>query len=186
MAREPELLNHYQHDYFPSLPVDELDVLIVDQIGKVFSGLGMDPNVIGRRGIDGVPDFPTPKIGSIAALELTPASQGNALGFGLGDAITQRLHDSIDFEKTRINAETTGDMDRIKMCHVAADDQDAFRWCADRSGEERWLVVPNTLHLGSIYASEAVADELQQHSKCQVEGGTVEPTFKAGRMELAF
>ncbi len=186
VVEEPKLLDHYTRDYFPRLPVDELDVLIVDEIGKVFSGLGMDPNVIGRRGIRGVPDFPSPRIGSIAALELTPASKGNALGFGLGDCITQRLHDAIDFEKTRINAETTGDMDRIKMCHVATDDEDALRWCAERSGKERWLVISNTLHLGSIFASESVADELADHPKCEVERETVEPTFENGRMQLPF
>ncbi|MGI9455180.1 MAG: hypothetical protein ACR2NU_01380, partial [Aeoliella sp.] len=166
--------------------VDELDVLIVDQIGKVFSGLGMDPNVIGRRGLESVPDFPTPKIETIAALELTPASQGNALGFGLGDAITQRLHDAIDFEKTRINAETTGDMERIKMCHVAGDDEDAIRWCRERSGDERWLLIPNTLHLDSIWASEGLRDELTEHQKCEVNEATVEAEFVEGRLELEF
>lgn len=186
ITEEPKLLDHYTNDYFPKLPVDKLDVLIVDQIGKTFSGLGMDPNVIGRRGIHDVPDFPTPKIGSIAALELTPASQGNALGFGLGDCITQRLYDAIDFEKTRINAETTGDMDRIKMCHVAKDDADALQWCADRSGTDRWLVVPNTLHLGSIYASDALVEELAEHPLCTVEAETAEPEFVDGRMRLAF
>jgi hypothetical protein len=163
-----------------------LDVLIVNQIGKTFSGLGMDPNVIGRRGIQGVPDFPSPRIGSIAALELTAASQGNALGFGLGDCITQRLYDAIDFEKTRINAETTGDMDRIRMCHVVADDDEAFRWCGDRSGTDRWLVVPNTLHLGSIYATAGLVDELAVHPKCQVEAESVATEFVDGRLQLKF
>lgn len=186
LEEEPKLLEHYTNDYFPKLPVDELDVLIVDQIGKTFSGLGMDPNVIGRRGIEGVPDFPSPRIGSIAALELTPASQGNALGFGLGDCITQHLHDAIDFNKTRINAETTGDMDRIRMCHVAKDDVEALDWCQQRSGTDRWLVVPNTLHLGSIYASEGLVDELSEHPLCTVDAETVEPEFVDGRMRLGF
>lgn len=185
-TEEPKLLTRFREHYFPKLPVDELDVLIVDQIGKTFSGLGMDPNVIGRRGIEGVDDFPTPKIGSIAALELTAASQGNALGFGLGDAITQRLHDAIDFNKTRINAETTGDMARIKMCHIAKDDADAFDWCRDRSGNKRWLVVPNTLHLDSLYASEGLVDELANHPRCTVESETVEPAFEDGRLVLDF
>ncbi len=186
ITEEPKLLDHYVNDYFPKLPVAELDVLIVDEIGKTYSGLGMDPNVIGRRGIDGVPDFPSPRIGSIAALELTAASQGNALGFGLGDCITQRLHDAIDFEKTRINAETTGDMDRIKMCHVARDDRDAFDWCAARSPGNRWLVVPNTLHLGSVYASEGLVEELAAHPRCEVTSKTVEPTFAQGRLKIDF
>ncbi|QDU55400.1 lactate racemase domain-containing protein [Aeoliella mucimassa] len=185
-SEEPKLLDHYTNDYFPKLPAEEFDVLIVDQIGKTFSGLGMDPNVIGRRGLAGVPDFPSPRIGSIAALELTTASQGNALGFGLGDCITQRLYDAIDFEKTRINAETTGDMDRIRMNHIVKDDVDAFNWCGDRSGTDRWLVVPNTLHLDSMYASEGLVDELKSNPQCTVADEPVEVEFVDGRMKLAF
>lgn len=186
MTQEPKLLEHYTEHYFPRLPVDELDVLVVDQIGKTFSGTGMDPNVIGRRGIQGVPDFPRPRIGSIAALELAAAAQGNALGFGLADTITQRLHDSINFEKTRINAETTGDMDRIRMCHVAADDQEAMAWCGERSGTDRWLLVPNTLHLGTMYASESLAEELAANPKCEVASDVVELAFEEGRLRMAF
>lgn len=186
IAEEPKLLDHYTNKYFPKLPIDELDVLIVNEIGKTFSGLGMDPNVIGRRGIEGIPDFPSPRIGSIAALELTPASQGNALGFGLGDCITQRLHDAIDFEKTRINAETTGDMDRIKMCHVAKDDSAALDWCAERSGTDRWLIAPNTLHLDSMYASEGLVDELQSNANCEVLDESVTPVYSDGKLQLKF
>jgi hypothetical protein len=183
---EPKLLDRLVNHYFPKLPVEDLDVLIVDEIGKTYSGLGMDPNVIGRRGLEGVPDFPSPRIGSIAALELTAASQGNALGFGLGDCITQRLYDSIDFEKTRINAETTGDLDRIRMCHVAKSDQEAFEWCADRSGTDRWLLIPNTLHLDSMYASPALVEELEANPKCTVDTKTVEPKFVEGILEMEF
>ncbi len=186
VEREPKLLEYYRTTYFPKLPVDQLDVLIVNEIGKTYSGLGMDPNVIGRRGLVGIPDFPTPKIETIVALELINASQGNALGFGLGDAITQRLHDAIDFEKTRINAETTGDMERIRMVHICQDDQDAFDWCRERSGEERWLVIPNTLHLGSVYCSEGLREELARHPLCRVEEEPVEVGFEGGRMRLGF
>lgn len=183
---EPKLLSRYRDYYFPKLPTNRLDVLIVDQIGKTFSGLGMDPNVIGRRGIEGVDDFPTPKIETIAALELTPASQGNALGFGLGDAITRRLYEAIDFEKTRINAETTGDMARIKMGHIAEDDADALDWCRDRSGEERWMIIPNTLRVDSLFASEGLAGELSAHPACEVSSTSVEPNFVDGRLRLDY
>lgn len=186
VEREPALLEHYRAHYFPRLPVEELDVLIVDQIGKTFSGLGMDPNVIGRRGLEGIPDFPSPRIETIAALELTPNSKGNALGFGLGDAITQRLHDAIDFEKTKINAETTGELGRIKPTHIAADDREAFDWCRERSGDKRWLVIPNTLHLDTIFASPGLRDELAAHPKCEVDPMPVKTEFVDGRMNLQF
>ena len=186
VAREPELLEHYRQHYFPRLPVDELDVLVIDQIGKTYSGVGLDPNVVGRRGLAGVPDFATPKIKTIAALELSKDSQGNALGFGLCDTITQRLHDAIDFEKTRINAETSGELARIAPCHIAADDRAVFDWCRQRSGDSRWMVIPNTLHLDSIWASKLLCDELRAHPRCEADGVAQEPRFVAGRHQLAF
>jgi hypothetical protein len=114
LSREPELLARHRH-YFPELPVDALNVLIVDAIGKTFSGTGMDTNVIGRRGIPTFEDLTRPRINAIAALSLVPESQGNAIGVGLADFITRQLRDRIDEHKTLINVLTTGDMDRAKI-----------------------------------------------------------------------
>ncbi|NBS85069.1 MAG: DUF2088 domain-containing protein, partial [Verrucomicrobia bacterium] len=109
LSKEPALLERHRH-YFPSLPCDDLNVLVVDEIGKTYSGTGMDTNVIGRRGVHGYEDLTKPKISIIAALGLTHKAQGNALGVGLADFITQRLRDAIDEKKTFVNALTTGDM----------------------------------------------------------------------------
>src|SRR5437667_11679996 len=46
-AREKELLEEARQ-LLPRLPFDDIDVLIVDRIGKNISGSGMDPNVTGR------------------------------------------------------------------------------------------------------------------------------------------
>ncbi len=96
---EPALLERHRR-YFPRLPLDEINVLVVDSIGKTYSGTGMDTNVIGYRGIKGFEDLSRPRVNVIAALSLASESQGNAFGVGLADFITRRLRDAMDEEKT--------------------------------------------------------------------------------------
>ncbi|HEY3393714.1 MAG TPA: hypothetical protein VGK58_13470, partial [Lacipirellulaceae bacterium] len=104
---EPRLLERHQR-YFPRLPLDDINVLVVDEIGKIYSGTGMDTNVIGFRGDRYAEDLDRPRIKAIAALNLAEASHGNALGLGLADFITRRLREAMDEEKTYLNAFTTG------------------------------------------------------------------------------
>ena len=90
----------------PRIPVDHLDVLIVDEMGKDISGVGMDPNVIGfwrRDGGERKPDYQT-----LILLDLTAHSKGNALGMGFVDLTTKRVMDQVDFQATYANALTTG------------------------------------------------------------------------------
>jgi len=183
LQREPQLLEHHR-TFFPSLPIDELDVLIVDEIGKTYSGTGMDTNVIGYRGVKGYEDLDRPNIGIIAALSLVEASQGNAIGVGLADFITRQLRDAIDEDKTFLNVYTTGDMGRAKIPATLADDQELIEKIASRYGERRWMLVPNTLHLGQLYASLDLREELEAHPFCEVDSEPVELTFKDGRHQL--
>ena len=96
MEREPEHLK-YAFTRMPSLLVGETDVLIVDTVGKNISGSGVDPNITGT--------FSTPyasggiKVQRTCFLNLTPESEGNALGCGLASAITKKIFDEIDAEK---------------------------------------------------------------------------------------
>ena len=125
--------------YFPRLPLDHFQVLIVDSIGKMFSGTGMDTNVIGYRGVRDGEDLSKPDIHVIAALELHPSSKGNAIGVGLADFITRRLRDAIDEHKTFLNVYTTGHMGRAKIPVTFADDEELFGRIAERYGEDGWL-----------------------------------------------
>ena len=80
----------------PKLPVDDLDILLVDEMGKNVSGAGMDPNVIGfwrREGGERKPDYRI-----LVVLDLTPHSHGNATGIGMADLTTRRVADQIDWE----------------------------------------------------------------------------------------
>jgi len=183
--QEPQLLERHRH-YFPRLPVDEINVLVVDSIGKTYSGTGMDTNVIGYRGIKGFEDLEKPRINAIAALSLADESQGNAFGVGLADFITRRLRDAIDEEKTFINVFTTGDMERAKIPATLSDDEVLVRRLVERFGSQRWIFVPNTLHLDELYVSEDLRGELEAHPLCVVDPTPIELSFKEGRHQLPF
>ena len=183
LTKEPTLLERHRH-YFPALPCQELDVLIVDEIGKTYSGTGMDTNVIGRRGVHGYEDLTQPKIKIIATLGLSEQAQGNALGVGLSDFITRRLRDSIDEKKTFINAFTTGDMQRMAIPCTLKDDEELIGKISERFGNSRWMFIPNTLHLEKIFVSKDLAKELQGHPRCRVSSTPTPLSFSNGRLSL--
>ena len=185
MAEEADLLTRHK-TYFPSLPVADLDLLVVDEIGKNFSGTGMDTNVIGYRGIRGQEDIPSPSIRHIAALGLSEKSQGNAIGIGLADFTTRRLRGAMDEEKTFTNVFTTGDMQRMKIPATFESDEDLLHRVEDRFDEGRWMFIPNTLHLETLYITEALVEELSGHPHCNVDEKAIPLTFNQGRMNLAF
>ena len=183
LTKEPTLLERHRH-YFPALPCQDLNVLIVDEIGKTYSGTGMDTNVIGRRGVHGYEDLTQPKIKIIATLGLSAQAQGNALGVGLSDFITRRLRDSIDEKKTFINAFTTGDMQRMAIPCTLKDDEELIGKISERFGNSRWMFIPNTLHLEKIFVSEDLAKELQRHPRCRVSLTPTPLSFSNGRLSL--
>jgi len=183
-AVEPQLLEKHR-TYFPRLPVDELNVLIVEQTGKIFSGTGMDPNVIGRSGVEDLP-MDKPDIRIIGALRLHPKSQGNALGVGLADFITREFREAIDEHKTLINTLTTGEMTRLKIPATLDNDETLIETIRTRFGEHRWMFAPNTLHLEDLYVSEDLCDELADHPKCEIADEPTALTFSNGRHELGF
>ena len=183
LSREPVLLDRHRH-YFPSLPRDDLRVLVVNEIGKTFSGSGMDTNVIGRRGINGFQDLDRPRIDIIAALGLSAASHGNAIGVGLADFITRRLRDAIDERKTFLNVFTTGEMRRMAIPCTLQDDEEVVARIRERFGDSGWMFVPNTLHLETLHCSEDLAAELRNHPRCLVADSPVPLQFREGRITL--
>lgn len=185
LTREPELLLRHR-SYFPELPVEDLNVLVVDSIGKTFSGTGMDTNVIGRRGIPSYEDLSRPRINAIAALNLVPESQGNAIGVGLADFITRRLRNDIDEQKTLINVLTTADMDRAKIPATLENDESLIHLVAERYGTQRWMFIPNTLHLEQLYVTSDLCEELAEHPICRVERTPYQLSYENGRHQLRF
>lgn len=183
LEREPALTERHRH-YFPSLPCEDINVLVVDTIGKTFSGTGMDTNVIGRRGVRNGEDLSLPRIGIIAALSLSDASKGNAIGVGLADFITRRLRDAINEEKTFLNVYTTGEMQRMSIPCTLADDADVVEKVSARFGTHRWLFIPNTLHLETLFCSPDLAAELSAHPRCRVSPEKRLLAFPSGRLDL--
>lgn len=186
IAREQQLLERHRTEFFPRLPIDDLNVLVVGQIGKTFSGTGMDTNVIGFRGTPQSEDLSRPNIRTICALDLAEASQGNAIGVGLADFCTRRLRDAIDEEKTLINTYTTGDMQRCKIPATLANDETLINAVIERFGPKRWMFIPNTLHLDSLYVSEDLQAEVAANSICVPSLESEPLQFEQGRLTLRF
>lgn len=104
--REPELLKIAKAS-MPSIGIPEIDVLVIEEIGKDISGFGMDPNIVGLIGPKA--EEPTvPKIGKVIVLRLSEKSHGNACGIGLADITTREVYDNIDFESTYANSFACG------------------------------------------------------------------------------
>lgn len=164
LQREPELLA-IAKGLLPSFPVNDIDVLVVDQIGKNISGSGMDPNIIGRMRIRGEPEPESPAIKSIVITDLTDASHGNACGIGLADVTTRRLADKVDWQVTYMNGVTSGFYEHFMMPIVAATDAQALEWGVRASHDPRKpkkiVRIKDTLHLGEMYVSDAALEEVR-------------------------
>lgn len=150
----------------PRLPLDDLDVLIVDAIGKDYAGTGMDPMVVGRMRVPGLPEPPAPRIRRIVALRLSPGSEGNAQGVGLADLVTQRLVDAIDRRATYLNAITSTFLQRAFIPVTLPSDRDAIATALDTLGladprAARIVRIANTAHLETMLASEAAVAALR-------------------------
>jgi hypothetical protein len=162
----------------PRLPVEDIDVLIVDEIGKNFSGSGMDVNVIGRWRLPGMPEPASPRITRIVALRLSPESEGNAQGVGLADFVTRRLVDAIDPAATYMNTITSTFLQRGFIPITMPTDRAAIAAAlsslplSDPSAA-RIVRIPNTLHLERLAVSEALLPELA--GRADVTVGEAEP-----------
>jgi hypothetical protein len=145
--------------YFP-----EIDVLIIEQIGKDISGAGMDPNVIGR-GTRASYGFNQPAITKIVALDLTEKTKGNATGLGLADVITARLFNRIDFEYTYANVITSAYLDAGAIPLVMKTEQDAIRLAVKttprvKPENARIVHIRDTLTLDKIRVSQALLPQV--------------------------
>ncbi|HWI53782.1 MAG TPA: hypothetical protein VNT01_16715 [Symbiobacteriaceae bacterium] len=170
---EPDLLRRSKA-LLPRLPIRNLDLLIVDEMGKNISGTGMDTNVIGRMGIHGIADG-EPDIQRIVALDLSAGSHGNANGMGLADFITRRFREKIDFEVTYLNTLTATFVHRARMPIVMESDRAAIVTALRTLGspaedQVRVIRIPNTLMLEHLRVSPAVLAEIGERPDIEVLG----------------
>jgi len=172
LDEEPKLLEIARQNR-PRLPVDKFDVLIIDEMGKNISGVGMDTNIIGRLKIYGQDEPPFPVIRSIIVCNLTEESHGNATGVGLADVITRKLYDKINFDITYKNIITSSFLERAKIPIISGNDNEALilalRNCGTvTSGNERIIRIKNTLHLNELYVSDKILEEIESNLEIEI------------------
>ena len=147
------------------LPVDQLDVLIVDQMGKNFSGTGIDPKVVGRMRIHGLEELQTPFIKRVGILDLSTESDGNATGVGLADFITEKVKGRINLETTYLNCVTSGNVQRAFLPIVAGSEVRLLDMGISSVGSPppdnvRLARIQNTRDLDLVEVSENLLPEL--------------------------
>jgi len=155
------------------LPFDELDFLIVDEMGKNISGTGMDPNVIGRPCIQ--KPAGRPRVRQLLVRDLTAESGGNALGIGMADLTTKRLFEKINRATTNINVITTGALDLAKVPMYFESDEEAVTTALNMIGltppqQARAVRIRNTLHITEMEVSVPLLDEVKKNPRLSVVG----------------
>jgi len=163
MKKERVLLKRAK-ELMPSLPFDQIDILIVDELGKDISGAGMDTNVIGRPLFIGSMKPEKPKITRIFVRDLRERSRGNAVGIGMADYTTKRLVEKIDYPSTHFNCITGMSPEDGRVPIFFERDRDAlsaaYHTCGVLDPQDlRILWIKNTLELEYLCASQAFLND---------------------------
>lgn len=162
--REEEMLIRAKENV-PQLPLNQIDVLIVQEIGKMISGTGMDTKVIGRMKVAGEIEPEFPDIDKLVVLNIASNSYGNALGIGLADLISKKVFDQIDFEATYTNIISTTFLERGKIPLVLDTDKKAVNTALQTSrakdnNSAKVVLIKNTLDLSELYISNGALNNL--------------------------
>ncbi len=174
--REEALLKLAQQ-WMPRLPFPEVDLLVVDQIGKNISGSGMDTNVVGRKFNDhGATGDDTVNCKRIFVRGLTPETHGNACGIGMAEVTNQRTVDQANLVATRINALTGGHPSAAAVPIAFDTDREAMLAILETVGlvdpaDSGIIQIANTLKLGEVLVSEKYTPEVQDRSDLEVLAG---------------
>jgi hypothetical protein len=182
LAAEPRLLDEAR-SLMARLPFEQLDVLVVGELGKNYSGTGLDPNVIGRQRVETMPDLPRPVITRLVVLDLSVEARGNALGIGLADLTTERLVRQIDPTPMRVNSMTSNFLTRARVPLALPTDRDVFTasldtcWRSERD-QARMVLIPNTLELTSLWVTPAMSAEVEAHPDLDFETEFVPIPFR--------
>ena len=163
--REIELQKRAK-ELLPKLHFDQIDVLIIDEIGKNISGDGMDPNITGR--------YPTPyahggpDVSKMAVLDLRSESEGNANGVGTADFTTERLVNKMDRHGTYANGLTSTVVGPTHISTTLENDKQAYqaaiKTCNILDFTKATVVrITNTLELGEIEVSETLLEHVNKH-----------------------
>ena len=162
LAREPALLDEAKAN-LARLPFDEIDVLVVERIGKNISGGGADPNVTGRYPSDFISGGP--KVTRLVYLSFADGADGNGNGVGLADVVSADLAARYDPLSTYLNALTTTAAGNARLPMVMPTNdlaiKAALRMCPDLAPEDAVIVrITDTLHLNRLWLSPAALRKL--------------------------
>lgn len=176
-AAPEEALMERARGMAPGLPFQNLDVLVIDEMGKNISGAGMDTHVIGRGNMPSIPEqeWGGPNIRVLTVLHLAAASHGNACCVGLADITTEELIRNIDFEATLINERTSGEggVLRARLPLVLPDAEACVRTAMAACGratpaEVRFCRIRNTADTRLLEISEALLAEARSQPDLRV------------------
>jgi hypothetical protein len=187
---EPALLEE-SRGLMGRLPFDRMDLLVIGEVGKNYSGAGIDPNVVGRLLMEGAPEPESPRITRICALDLSPESHGNGTGIGLADLTTDRFLAAIDPGPFRMNSLTSCFLWRSKLPLAFGSDRECIEaglatcWQPDAAAV-RMAVIPNTLELSELWVSGPLVAEAASRPDLSSAGGPRPLPFdKAGTLRQA-
>lgn len=141
----------------PSIPLDEIDILIVNKIGKEISGTGMDTNIIGRFHTNAA--YGGPNTIKLGVCDLTNKSEGNANGMGIADFITKKMYEKIDFQSTYMNTLTSTEPASSRLPMVLENDELMIKACIKLCGvidndNIKMVIINSTKDLDEIYMTK--------------------------------
>jgi hypothetical protein len=170
---EPRLLDEAR-GLMATLPFDQIDVLIVGELGKNYSGTGLDPNVIGRLRVETLSEPTRPVVTRLAVLDVSVESAGNALGIGLADLTTDRLVRAIDPVPVRVNSITSNVLARARIPLSLPTDRDVLTACLETCWRTEWsearmVLIANTLELSTLWVTPPLAAEVEAHPALSFE-----------------
>ena len=178
LADEPALLEEAKA-VMPRIPFDQLDVLVIDQIGKNISGTGADPNVTGRFATSVV--SAGPQVTKQVILDLTAETDGNATGIGLADFTTVRAARKLDFGRTYPNGLTSTAMRSMALPMILPSDRLAFaaalQTCNAVGRDPRLMRIANTLHLHEFTVTLSLLDDVRANPALEVVAEPAPITF---------
>lgn len=181
LMREKELLR-VAKDNIARIKLNEIDVLIIDEIGKNISGEGMDPNVTGRPGSYLNEGFEAPLIQKIVVLDITKESHGNGAGIGMSDISTVKCVNKIDLGAMYTNSITATILGPSKLPTILNNDKEAIiiaiKTCTRIQSENVRIVrIKNTLELDEIEVSEAYYNFIKDNKEFEIISQPYEITF---------
>jgi hypothetical protein len=165
---EENKLLRRSYELLARIPFEDMDALLVDEIGKNVSGSGMDTNVIGKK-----PGLETPRIGAIYVRGLTGETHGNAVGIGNADVMPRRLLDQIDLNSTYMNVFTAKRLQGGKIPLLAENELQAMQILLNFRQEHdpasaRMVWIKNTSKLDELWASAALLEEARGNDRLEI------------------